>query len=92
MDFNNPEGFETLVGRRTVGEDKQHFVLFFPVTGPASMKGATDEAIQRIPGAVGLSNVVLYQTGFWALLYGNAGFKIEGDPVYPKGAKPTGVR
>ncbi len=66
MDLNSSEGFATHNHRRVTGADKQHFVLFFPVTGMADMKQATDNAIQSAPGAVGLSNVVLYHTGFWA--------------------------
>ena len=92
MDFNNREGFETRVGQRTVGQDKQHFVLIFPVSGSASVKEAADAAMHRVPGAVGLSNVVLYKTGYWLLLYGNSGFRVEGDPVFPKNAKPANPR
>ena len=33
MDLNNQDGFVSRPGRRVVGEDKMHFVLFFPVTG-----------------------------------------------------------
>jgi hypothetical protein len=92
MDFNSPNGFETMTGRRVIGEDRQHFFLFFPVTGAADMKEATDKAIESMPGAVGLSNVVLYHTGVYAFLYANGGYRIEGDPVYPKGALPKGGR
>jgi len=92
MDFNSPDGFVTQVGRRVTGEDKQHFILFFPVTGAANMKEATDAAIQRVPGAVGLSNVVLYHTGMWLILYGNAGYRVEGDPVFTKKTAPSGLR
>ena len=92
MDLNNQEGFVTQTGLRVTGTDKQHYVLFFPVTGMANMKQAADRAIQSAPGAVGLSNVVLYNTGFWVFLYGNGGYRIEGDPVYPKNSAPAGIR
>jgi len=88
MDLNSRDGFETRTGgRRAVGEDKQHFVLLFPVTGVANLKEATDRAIDSIPGAVGLSNVVLYNTSLWIpFIYGNAGYRVEGDPVFKKEA------
>ena len=92
MDFNNPDGFMTQPGRRVTGESIQHFAIIIPVSSAATMKGAVDNAIERTPGAVGLSNVVLYQTGFWAILYGNGGYRVEGDPVYPKSSLPPGIR
>jgi len=92
MDFNNKEGFVTQVGRRVSGSDTRHYVLILPVTGSADVKNAADEAIQRVPGAVGLSNVVLYRTGLWLILYNYGGYRVEGDPVYPKNALPTAPR
>ena len=92
MDFNSPDGFVTQVGRRVTGEDKQHFFLIFPVTGAANIKEATDAAIQRVPGAVGLSNAVLYHTGMWLILYGYGGYRVEGDPVFTKKTAPSGHR
>ena len=89
MDLNSSDGFTTQTGKRVTGSDVQHWVLFFPVTGMANMKQATDNAIQSAPGAVGLSNVVLYNTSVWIpLLYANGGYRIEGDPVFPKNKQP----
>lgn len=69
---------------RLKGEDVKHIILFFP-TGVPNMKEAMDNAIEKSPGAVGLSNVTI-KAGEWyiPLIYGQQYFEVEGNPIYEK--------
>jgi hypothetical protein len=71
---------------RVKGQDVSHQILFFQV-GQPNMKEAMDNAIEKTPGAVGLSNVTVKQVGWSALLYGQTYFEIEGNPILEAEAK-----
>jgi len=66
---------------RHTGRDTKHIIVFIP-TGIPNMKEAMDEAIEKTPGAVGLSNVTVKQ-GWWYIpyIYGQQYFEVEGNPV-----------
>ena len=66
---------------RVKGKDKIHVVLGIPI-GTPNMKEAIDKAIEQNPGCVGLVDGVLKSTGWWALLYGQQGYIVEGTPLY----------
>lgn len=73
---------------RNVGIDKKHIVLFIPL-GIPNMKEATDEAIEKSPGAVGLSNATV-KSGFWWIpyVYGQFWYEVEGNPVFEVRSAP----
>lgn len=72
------------VTERVTGEDKVAIVAFIP-TGRPNIKEALDRAIEKRPGAVGLSDVTLSTKFYYIpLLYGEIGYVIEGNPVYKK--------
>lgn len=68
---------------RVKGEDRAHWILFIP-TGVPNMKEAIDRAIEKYPGAVGLSDGVVKSKSWWALLYGQDSYIVEGSPIYPE--------
>ncbi|MNZ98568.1 hypothetical protein D3C78_1178570 [compost metagenome] len=69
--------------RRVVGQDVVHIISFIPTGLYPNMKEAMDNAIEKAPGAVGLSDVTV-KRGQWyiPLVYGQDYFEIEGNPVY----------
>ena len=68
---------------RVKGVDRAHWILFFP-TGFPNMKEAIDRAIEKYPGAVGLSDGVVKSKSWWAILYGQDSYIVEGTPIYPE--------
>lgn len=67
--------------KRVKGTHKTHTIIFFP-TGTPNMKEAIDRAIEQHPGAVGLVDGVLKHKSWWALLYGQSSYIVEGTPLY----------
>lgn len=68
---------------RVKGVDRSHWVLFVPI-GQPNMKEAIDKAIEKYPGAVGLADGVVKSKAWWALLYGQSSYVVEGTPIYEK--------
>lgn len=70
---------------RNVGVDVKQIIVLFP-TGAPNVKEAMDEAIEKSPGAVGLSNVTV-KYGWWFIpyIYGRFWYEVEGSPVYEVG-------
>lgn len=66
---------------RVKGEDKAHMFLYFPL-GTPNMKDAIDRAIEEYPGAVGLVDGVVKYKSWWAILYGQNSYIVEGTPLY----------
>lgn len=68
-------------GSRVIGIDKKHIVIVIP-TGIPNMKEAVDEAIEKTPGAVGLSDVTIKQC-WWYIpyIYGQQWWEVEGNPI-----------
>jgi len=73
---------------RNTGRDRRHIILFIP-TGAANMKEAADEAIEKSPGAVGLSNATI-KFGWWWIpyIYGQFWYEVEGNPVFEAEPRP----
>jgi len=67
--------------KRVKAEDKIPIVLGIPIGSP-NMKEAIDKAIEQYPGAIGLADGVIKSKSFWALLYGEQGYVVEGTPLY----------
>ncbi|MBL0701906.1 MAG: hypothetical protein JJV91_00290 [Desulfosarcina sp.] len=73
--------------KRLVGKDVKHIIFFFP-TGIPNMKEAMDNAIEKEPGAVGLSNVTVKLVNWYIpLFYGQNCYEIEGNPVFEDDVK-----
>ena len=65
---------------RVVGKDSKWSVLF--VTGIPDMKEAIDRAIEQYPGAVALTDGVIYSKGWSCGLFGQNEYVVEGTPLY----------
>jgi len=68
--------------KRVKGEDSKGMILSIPL-GMPNMKEAIDRAIESYPGAIALSDGVVYSKGWSCLFYGKNKFVVEGTPVYP---------
>lgn len=65
---------------RVVGKDSKWSVLFVP--GMPDMKEAIDRAIEQYPGAVALTDGVIYSKGWSCGLFGQNEYIVEGTPLY----------
>jgi len=68
--------------KRVKGTDVAHTVLFLPLGFP-NMKEAIDNAIEEIPGAIGLVDGVVKSSGWTCLFYGQNKYIVEGTPLFP---------
>lgn len=66
--------------QRVEGKDTKPIILWIPFT--PSMKEAIDDAIRKYPGAVALSDGVVYGKSWTCLLFGQNSYVVEGTPVY----------
>lgn len=66
---------------RVVGKDTKHMVLFIPLGSP-NLKDAIDRAIQSTPGCIGLVDGVVKSNFWWAILYGQNKYIVEGTPLF----------
>ena len=66
--------------QRVKGVDKKWQILFIP--GIPSMKEAIDKAIEQYPGAVALTDGVVYSKMWTCGLFGQNKFVVEGTPLY----------
>ncbi|MCD8292508.1 MAG: LysM peptidoglycan-binding domain-containing protein [Prevotellaceae bacterium] len=77
--------------QRVKGVDKASTILVFPI-GTPNLKEAIDKAIEKYPGAVGLVDGVVRSKSWWAFLYGQSSYVVEGTPLYQGGTQtPTNV-
>lgn len=67
---------------RVKGKDSKWSILFIP--GMPSMKEAIDRAIEQYPGAVALTDGVVYSKSWSCFLFGQNKFVVEGTPLYPE--------
>lgn len=67
---------------RVKGVDSKWSVLFVP--GVPNMKEAIDRAIEQYPGAVALTDGVVYQKSWTCFLVGQNKYIVEGTPLYPE--------
>jgi hypothetical protein len=70
----------TRSSQRTDGQDKIHIIIFIP-TGSINLKEAVDRALAKVPGSVALLDGVIYQSSWWAILYGQSSFTVEGTAL-----------
>lgn len=67
---------------RVKGVDSKWSVLFIP--GVPDMKEAIDKAIEKYPGAVALTDGVVYNKSWSCFLFGKNQYVVEGTPLYPE--------
>lgn len=67
--------------KRVEGKDGKLMILGIPL-GTPNLKQAIDNAFESYPGAIGLADGVVKSTGWFALLVGKTGYKVEGTPIY----------
>lgn len=83
--------------KRVKGQDSKGVILSIPL-GMPNMKEAIDRAIESYPGAIALSDGVIYSKGWSCFFYGKNKYVVEGTPVYLNGeaanaaAAPTAPR
>lgn len=78
IDWSRAAAFQRM-NERVVGEDMYHIIVFIPTKGNASIEEAVDQAIESVPGAVALIDVVVSEKGFWIpYIYGKWGYVVEG--------------
>jgi hypothetical protein len=65
---------------RAEGVDMIHVIIGIP-TGTVNLKEAIDRAIEQTPGAVGLIDGVVYSKAWYALVYGQTSYVVEGTPL-----------
>lgn len=66
--------------KRVKGVDSKWSVLFIP--GIPDMKEAIDDAIEQYPGAVALTDGVIYNKGWSCFLFGQNKYIVEGTPLF----------
>lgn len=66
---------------RVKGKDTAHWVLFIPF-GTPNLKDAIDRAIESTPGCIGLVDGVVKSNAWWAILYGQSKYIVEGTPLF----------
>lgn len=73
---------------RVKGTDSKWTILMVP--GIPNMKEAIDRAIEQYPGAVALTDGVIYSKNWTCLLFGQNKYVVEGTPLYPNnGVEPS---
>lgn len=77
--------------KRVTGVDSKGIILSVPL-GMPNMKEAIDRAIESYPGAVALSDGVIYSKGWSCFFYGKNKFVVEGTPVYLNGGAQPAVQ
>lgn len=70
---------------RVKGKDTAHWVLFIPF-GTPNLKEAIDRAIESTPGCIGLVDGVVKSNAWWAILYGQSKYIVEGTPLFEASA------
>ncbi len=74
---------------RVKGEDSKYIVIIIP-TGTPSMKQAIDNAIQSVPGCVGLLDGVVYYKWFYIpYVVGKFSYLVEGTPLIDPSLKSS---
>lgn len=71
-------------GERVTGTDEKHIIVVIP-TGEPNVKEAIDNAIESVPGCVGLADGAVYHTAWYIpYIYGKMSYTIEGTAILEK--------
>ena len=65
---------------RVQGKDVAHMIIYVPI-GTPNMKQAIDKALQSTSGAIALVDGVVFYKSWWAILYGQNIYIVEGTPL-----------
>jgi hypothetical protein len=67
--------------KRVTGEDVEYFYFVLP-SGVPTIESATKNALEKIPGAVALVDVMVYYR-WWYIpyIYGKQWYEVEGTPL-----------
>lgn len=66
--------------RKVDGENARHIIIFIPTKGNITIEDAVDQALEKVPGAVALVDVVLRSKFFYIpYIYGKQAFIVEGS-------------
>lgn len=79
VDLSNAASFER-GNQRVEGIDMVHTIIIIPLGRP-NMKEAVDRAIETTPGCVALVDGVVHSNYWWAILYGQTSYLVEGTPL-----------
>lgn len=64
-----------------VGRDVQRVIIFIPTSGPPTLEGAVDDALEKGGGDV-MTDAVIKQWGYYIpYIYGESGWEVSGDVV-----------
>lgn len=66
---------------RATGKDELYLILFIPTKPQVSVKEALDQAIQSVPGAVALTDGVIYYENYTFILGAYSAYVVEGTPL-----------
>jgi hypothetical protein len=64
-----------------VGKEVQHIIILFPTSGPPTIEGAMDNALEKGGGDVMTDAVVKSWSWYIPYIYGQAGWSVKGDVV-----------
>ncbi|MBZ0166756.1 MAG: hypothetical protein K8I00_08100 [Candidatus Omnitrophica bacterium] len=67
--------------KNITGEDVQHVIIFFPTSGPPTLEGAIDDAMEKGDGDVMTDAVIKSWWFYIPYIYGKSGWSIKGDVV-----------
>jgi hypothetical protein len=67
--------------KNVVGKDVQHIVIFFPISGPPTIEGAIDNALEKGGGDLMTDAVVSSWGWYIPYIYGQNGWSVKGDVV-----------
>ena len=81
IDWGNVDKFKRGTDQVT-GEDKLHIIIFVPTKFAINMEEAVDNAIESVPGAIAITDAVVYYRYWWIpYIYGQMGYVVEGTPL-----------
>jgi len=78
------------MSQRVRGKDIGHIFLFIPVKFP-NIKDAMDNGMEKAPGSIALVDGVVYSQFYWVipLIYGQANYIVEGNPLFNSPSNPA---
>jgi hypothetical protein len=67
--------------KNVAGQQVQHIIIFIPTSGPPTLEGAIDDALEKGGGDVMTDAVVSSWGWYIPYIYGQFGWKVEGDVI-----------
>lgn len=63
------------------GEDVQNIILFIPTSGPPTLEGALDNALEKGNGDIMTDAVISWRYFYLPLIFGQQAWEVKGDVV-----------